>query len=396
MSEETKTLENFEGFENASEIDFFGESAADATAVETVVEEVKKDDLNPGTEEPKAGDEDKNKKPENEEEQPDIDFFGEGSEDTTTVETGTEGNEGGDEEEEEEETQTVKPGTNLGTLNFLKEKGLVSFELEEGEELTEEKAEEILEDSYDESVENRVAEIMQELPEEVKNIVKYSMNGGNVGQLLSTMASQPTAKITAELDLEDEKNQVLVVTQARKALGEDQETIDTYIDFLKESGKLKSVSEKDKDKIVKAQGKLAEQEATRQAEAKRLAKENHRKFKNEITSFVLETEKVGDLTLTKEDKKNLPTFISDRNKKLEDGRTVTGLQEALYNALNDKEKTIQLAKILQSDFDFSSIKKAGKTETTREVKRDLQRSKNNAVNGGKNKTVKKTQLADFF
>lgn len=396
MSEETKTLENFEGFENASEIDFFGESSADATSVETVIEEVKKDDINPKNED-KEDIKVEKKEPEAEE-QPDIDFFGEGGKDAKTIEVDdTEGLEGitnGTEDEEEEEKQP-QIGTNVGTLSFLKEKGLVNFELEEGEELTEEKAEAILEDSYEESVENRVAEIMQELPDEVKNIVKYSMNGGNIGQLLSTMASQPTAKITEDLDLEDEANQVLVVSKAREALGEDQDTIDTYIDFLKESGKLKAQSEKDKAKIVSAQAKLTEQEAERTKLAKKQAKENHRKFKNEITSFVLETEKVGDLSLTKEDKKILPSFISDRNKQLEDGRTVTGLQEALYKALNDKEKTIQLAKILQSDFDFSSIKKAGKTETTREIKRDLTRSKNNSVSKT-GKTIKKTQLADFF
>jgi len=380
MSEETKTLENFEGFENASEIDFFGETGGtDDVSVEKVVEEVKKDDLNPKAEEV------------------DIDFFGEGNEGSQTVDVeDTEGLEAiTNEDSEEEEEETVQAGTNLSTLNYLKEKGLVDFELEEDEELTEEKAEAILEDSYEDSVESRVSEIMQELPDEVKNIVKYSMNGGDIGNLLSTMASQPTAKITKDLDLEDEANQVLVVSKARQAMGEDSETIDTYIDFLKESGKLKSVSEKEKTKIISAQEKLASQKAQEQAEAKRQAKENHRKFKNEITSFVLETEKIGDLPLTKQDKKSLPTFISDRNKQLEDGRTVTGLQEALYNALNDKEKTIQLAKILQSDFDFSSIKKAGKTETAREVKRDLTRSKNNSVKTG-SKKVKRTSLADFF
>lgn len=399
MSDESKTLENFEGFENASEIDFFGEGSTDAVEVDNVVEEVKKDTLNlDGKKQPEEGGddtkgEDGKEKPKTEE-TPNIDFFGEDTTGSEKVDVDTEDLEdiqgaGNDTTDDEPETVSHK-----STLSFLQSKGLVDFELEEGEELTEEKAEEILEDSIEESVEGRVQELMSEMPEEVKNIVKYALDGGDVNNLFSKLVAQPTVKITKDLDLEDEANQIMVVKASQKAKGEDDETADAYIEFLKESGKLKTVSEKEKDKIVDAQGKVAQAEAKKVADAKKAAKENHRKFKNELSGFINESEQVGNFTINKKDKRNLPSYIADRNVKLEDGRQVTGMQEALFKALNDKEKTVMLAKILQSDFDFSEIAKAEKTKFSREVKRDLNRSKK--ITPATGSSQKKKPLAEYF
>jgi hypothetical protein len=390
MSETSKTLENFEGFENASEIDFFGESATDTTV--DVIEEVQKDTLLPDGSIETTTDDKSKKEPGNEEPiAPEINFFGENdisSQETTT----TEGHDDNQDDTVDDEPEMV---SHKSTLSFLKQKGLVEFELEDGEELTEQKAEEILEDSYDDAVENRVQELMSEMPDQVKNIVSYALNGGDVNNLMSKLVTQPTVKITKDLDLDSEDNQVMVIKAAQKAKGEDDETTNAYIDFLKDSGKLKTVSEKEHDKIVAAEGKLAAAEAKRISDNKKAAKENHRKFKNELSGFINESEKAGSFTLNKKDKKSLPSYIADRNVKLADGRQVTGMQEALYNALNDKEKTVQLAKILQNDFDFSEIAKAEKTKFTKEVKRDLNRSKK-IPSAKENSQNKKKQLADYF
>jgi hypothetical protein len=387
MAEEKETLENFEGFD-ANSIEFFGESADGAI----VVDEPKKketEDTTDETLEVVETDDKKDKENEDTEDTPDINFFDEEeNEDGESTDDKLEsGNEGG----ENEEPRGI---TASSTLTFLKDKGLVDFELEEGEELTDEKAEEILEDSYDEAIETRLSQLMKDLPDDVKNIVKYSLDGGNVQSLISQMSQSPAAKIDKDLDLENETNQSLVVKTARIEAGEDEETAEAYVEFLKESGKLKGVAEKEHQKIVSSQAKLAAENAKRQAEAKKQAKENHRKFKSEISSFVSESDELDVFKVTRKDKRELPSYISDATVKLENGRVVTELQKDLYLALNDKEKTVKLAKILKSNFDFSDIAKAEKTKFTKEVKRDLSRSKKTTETA--KKSNKSNSLADFF
>ena len=276
-------------------------------------------------------------------------------------------------------------------MTKLKEKGLADFELEEGEELTDEMAEEILEDSYENAVEKRVGELFADIPQSVKDIVKFAIDGGNVDALFTKMKSQPALTITKDMDLEDETNQMSVIRLQKQAEGEDSETTETYIEFLKDSGKLKSMSEKVHAKLLENKNKVAKAEADRQAKIKEQNKKNERLFKKELTEFVNTTEQINGVALTKNDKKTLPNYMSEKIK-LEDGRVTTKMHQDLYNALQDKEKSALLAKILQSDFDFTDIAKAEKTKYSKEVKGDLNRSKKTTPQ----KTAKKKDLANYF
>ena len=386
------TLDTFEGWENATDIDFFGEAPEEVKDEATkLLEEVEKADIettvedkkkktDPKADETKKGDE------------PEIDFFGDAGEEDDTK---TKSKASTDDNDEEDDTPVAL--SDKAVLTYLKSKNLANFELNEGEELTDELASELLEDSYEDAVEERVKSLMKDLPDTLKNFVKLATSGGDVNELISKMAISPTTKITKDLDLEDEKNQILVIKTLKATEGEDEDTTDTYIEFLKDSGKLKGVSEKSKDKIVAANAKQVADEAERTRQNKLAQKERQRQFKAELSEFIDTKDEIASMGINKVDKRNLPSYIADRNVKLEDGRVTTAMQKDLFNVLQDKDKTVILAKLLKNNFDFSEIIKAEKTKYTKEVKQGLSRSKSASSNTTKGSSHSgKGQLADYF
>ena len=138
------TMDDFAGFleTDISDVDFFA-AEEEETETENVKDKSKK---NPASE-----DTSKEEEEQEEEESTEDDFF----EDAEQEEEESEEEESEEEESEEEETET-QSGDSITTLNLLKGKGFLDYELEEGEELTDEKASEILEDSLDNLFEERI------------------------------------------------------------------------------------------------------------------------------------------------------------------------------------------------------------------------------------------------
>jgi hypothetical protein len=241
------------------------------------------------------------------------------------------------------------------TLEFLKEKGLVDYELEEGTELTDDLADEILEDNWDASIIAGVEETIKDLPDALKELIKYSAKGGDFTELLSKMTTQTVSGINKDTDMEVESNQVLAISLDLKDQGYDQEYIDTQIEFLKESGKLAGISKKAFEKKIAKQDSDI-QETIKQAEKrKEVEKEAQKTYKKDITVQISSLNDIKGLVLNKQDKESLPSYISDANIKLQDGRTVTKFQQELFSIFGDKEQTILLAKLVKDKFDFSSI-----------------------------------------
>lgn len=305
-----------------------------------------------------------------------------------------------EEEEEEESSDSSKTNkkesnteiNNLGVANFLKEKGFLNFELEDGEELDEEKAFSLIEDKFEESVDSKVEELMKTLPEDVKNLVKYAVNGGDVNSYLNTISST-TKSITKDLDLEDEKNQEFLVREKLKAQGEDDEYIQSQIEFLKEKNKLGDVAEKYFEKVLSERETKEKELVEKQKQAKKEAKENQLKFKKEISTILEEKEEVKGLKFNKQDKRELPEYISSASIELQDGRTITPFYNDLFETLKDKDKTLLLAKLIKSDFDFSSIEKEAQTKSTKQVKDNLERKNETSVKKGSSQPKR---ITDYF
>jgi hypothetical protein len=377
MSGTEKTIDQFAGWEDSSQQhDFFGET----NLVEDVITSVEKDDV----------EETAKKKEEEEKVLEEEKILEDQFKDFTSPVSKK------DDEEDDTAGAPASTGTsNISsktTLEFLKEKGLVDFELEEGQELTEEDAEHLLEDSWEQSLEKEVEATIKDLPDELKQLIKFASKGGDVGELLGKMIQQATSGINKNSDIENEDVQVLAVTMELRNQGHDQEYIDSQIEFLKEKDKLEGIAKKSFDRIVAAQEEETAGEVTRQKQAVEYRKKQAREYKTNITTHINSLDEMGGLPISKQDKTTLPTYISEPTVELQDGRVVSEMQADLFKVMADKDKIVLLAKLLKSDFDFSSIERKKQSQVARGIKDELQRvdkTQRLSNSGGESKSSKK-------
>lgn len=306
-----------------------------------------------------------------------------------------------DDEEDEDEVEAKSSGT-VSVLNTLKEKGLLDFELEEGEELTEELAEDLLEDKFEETIEERIKDKIGDLPEDVKLFMQFALKGGSLSEFIQqTGVGNSGTTLTEGMDLEDEKSQETIVRQILEEEGNDQETIETQVELLKDSDRLKTFAERKYNKWLTDVKAEKEELVKKQELQQRQLKEKIKEDKKRVNA-ILEEENIGGLTPTKNDVKTLASFLNDRSVKLQNGVTITELQKELYYEIPKNEKAmIQLALLVKNrnadgTFNFENLVKEAETKVTREIKKNIRRNKTaipNSVNG-KNKGGK--TLADYF
>lgn len=342
----------FAGWEEPSDIDFFGTESPVEKPTEEKEEESKEDE----SEESKIED---------------IDFF-EDNPDTEKVE---------DLEDEEDEvvkkpaaSKADKVSASMSTLEYLKDKGLVEYELEEGQELTDKVAEELLESSLEEQLEEKVVELLSDLPDNVKDIVNYAKDGGDVNTLLAEMMKNNTIGITKDTDMTSVGNQEAVMKQEYKDLGYDADFIESQLEALKDSGKLEKVSKGIFEKKIGKQDIALKAQAEQQKANRANAIAKQKEYKAGLSDYLGENKNVKAFKISRKDKTELPGYISDKSVKLDNGSVVSPLQRDLFAALQDQEKTLMIAKILKSDFDFSSLDRDAQTKATTKVKRSLESS----------------------
>lgn len=361
MSGIEKTIDQFAGWEDTSQQhDFFGETNLDVDVVEAAV----KDDV---TIEQEAAKE----KEEKENQELIDDQFKSFEKDAPKVETDKD-----DSDDAGAPAGKKEPATNVNnkqTLEFLKEKGLVDYELEEGKELTEEEAENLLEDSWEKALEAEVESTIKDLPQDIKDLIKFASKGGNVGELLGKMVQHATSGITKNSDISNEDVQVLAVTMDLRNQGYDQEYIDDQIEFLREKDKLEGIAKKSYDKIIAEQEAETAGQVERQKETAELRKKQAREYKSNITTHINGLAETNGLPISKQDKISLPTYISEPNVELQDGRFVSEMQADLFKVMADKDKIVLLAKLLKTDFDFSAIERKKQSQAARGVREAVER-----------------------
>jgi hypothetical protein len=357
MSGTEKTIDQFAGWEDTSQQhDFFGET----NLVEDVVTTVEKDDVvDPAK---KAEEVSKAK-----EEQELIDEQFKEFSGVSKVSS----EEDDDSSKEGEPASVVSPKT---TLAFLKEKGLVDYDEDPENPLTDDDADSLLEDSWEKSVEAEVEATIKDLPDELKQLIKFASKGGDVGELLGKMVQHATSGINKNSDISNEDVQVLAVTMDLRNQGYDQEYIDDQIEFLKEKDKLEGIAKKSFDKIVAEQETETAGQVQRQKEAVEYRKKQAREYKTNITTHINSLDEMGGLPISKQDKSILPTYISEPTVELQDGRVVSEMQADLFKVMADKDKIVLLAKLLKSDFDFSAIERKKQSQAARGIKDEIQRA----------------------
>ena len=276
-------------------------------------------------------------------------------------------------QKKEVENATVK------AAQMLIDKGILEIELEEGEELDEDIALELIEEGYNAAVDVKIEELMQELPTELQALNKFVLAGGDMNEFLSKLNTVgKTSGITATLDISDEKNQELVVREMYQQDGMDSDFIETQIESLKDTGKLETFAkkrfEKWKEQDTKNSRKIAEEQGL-------IAKQQREKARQYLMNLKSSVAKDMDgIKLSTKDKNEIPTYMTERNIKLQNGAVVTQFNFGLMEVMQNETASIQLAKLLRDrkrdgTFDFSQLEKVAATKVVKEVKENIRRNR---------------------
>lgn len=310
-----------------------------------------------------------------------------------------------DEDDSPEKPKNKKPKegesttTALNTLNFLKEKGLIDVEAEEGDEINEENAGDYLEDAVETMVESRLEDLFANVPDVVKELNSFVLNGGDPFEYIKNLSAGGAKGLSEGMDMTVESNQELIHRNALEDQGYDKEYIDAQIEYLKDSKKLASLAgplyQKWEDKVK------ADKETTLANQAKYVENQKNKKkeLKNKVASFLNETAEVAGFAISKNDKRDLPGYMTDMNVKTENGKQITSLQRDLFKVLASPVGSVQIAKLLKSasengELSFKEIKEDSDSKAAKDLKDNIRRNKNsfkNKSDGGKPK-----HLADYF
>ena len=276
---------------------------------------------------------------------------------------------------EKKEKYSSKSST-IHAARLMKDRGLIDYELEEGEELDEDKALELLEEGHNNSVKAKIKELFDDLPEDLKNLTKFVMNGGDMNAYLYNMLSNNRG--LSDIDISKEENQELVLRKAWEQEDMDEDFISAQLETLKGSGKLKMFAEKKlegfKKEEIKRNAEIQRQQELKAEEQRQQEKEYFKTLKTTISS-----NEIG-IPLSKKDIQEIPDYMTNRKIKLEGGGSVTQFNQDLLSVLQNKNASIQLAKLMKNrnedgTFNFTDIEQKAKTSLTKEVKDDLRRTK---------------------
>jgi hypothetical protein len=383
INEDTnKNLDGFGGWGDLQpETDFFSQEVIeDKTDAKSVIEELKKDEKVEETKQKSVKEEE-----------------------NLFSETEIENEDFVDDKNKDDNPDVIaEKSQNIFILNKLKEKGFIDYELEEGEELTDELAEELIEEKFDESVDLKVQELLTELPDDKKQVVQFLIKGGNLDELIDTLTSD-NISIKLDIDLEKEENQISTLKKLLKLEDKDEEEIETEIEYLKDSGKLKLMTEKKFNKYKAEQKNRQEELVKEQEEALENEKKVIKQSKLKISTFLTSNEEVDGIKFSKDDKKQLPSYMNDKTIKLGNGTTITQMQKELFYDLPKNEKAlIQLATLLKNrnedgTFNFESIVKSSKTKVAQEVRSEIRRNNTSIPGNSTNKNNKSDKsLSDYF
>lgn len=301
--------------------------------------------------------------------------------------------------EEEEQEQPEGQGSSDDYVHNIykdfKEKGLLKhYELEEGEELDFDKLFELQQADYEQEVSDRLVHwAKEELDEDAQAFIKFKRQGGNTEDFFKTYSSSSEMPIGG--DITQESYQDRVIRYQLKEEGWDTDEIEDRLQYLTENGKKAQVAKRYDAKIVE-KDKANKEALIQQAQAQReAAAQQEQTFRDTVKEALDETTEVNGFKITQTDKTELYNFLTKKNNKISDTRSITGFQKKLGEVFQEPSKMLLLAKLIHTDFDMSQFEKATKTKTTKKIKSNLEQHRNLRPNkSGSSSTG--SSLADLF
>lgn len=295
---------------------------------------------------------------------------------------------------EKETDINVNSSIYLDVLKDLKEQGIFKHvELEEGEDIDAERFAELQQEEYDTEIAARLETwATQELDPDAQAFIKFKVQGGNTEDFFKEYSKSSDIP---EGDIENESHQDAVIKYQLKQEGWSNDEIEDRLEYLENSGKKKDFAKrydaKLKEQIEKNKSKLLEQAE----EQKQKAKQVEDNFKASVKDALSEVNEVSGFKISQQDKGKIYDLLTKRNFKLSENQMITGFQKKMGDILQDTEKLILLAKLIDSDFDFTEMKKQIETKKVKEVKSNLQKHQSSKPSGFGSSTQGRS-LADLF
>lgn len=312
--------------------------------------------------------------------------------------------EGGEEDESpdlfgEETVEQVPDEITPSAVQYLIDKGLIDVDEDELEGLDDEE----IALKFEEAIDGRVADKLISLPEDAQALIKYCLNGGSVASFYEYMSKAgATSGLQEDMDLEDEDVQETIMRTLLAAEDNDQDYIESQIEFLKDSGRLYQMAEKKYNKWLKNVQKEKENLSKKQRKQTEETRRQEAEQRREIAQTLIKSDNIAGLSFSAEDKKELPDFMNKKTVKLNNGSTISEMQRILFYELpKKKEAMLQLAILLRNrkedgTFDFSAVERQTVTKYTKGIKEEVRRNKK-AVPGTVEKSIGLTKnLADYF
>ena len=299
-----------------------------------------------------------------------------------------------------EETETPAKGEEVTDGEFFKK---LSLEMKEQGifQLVEVKEDEPLDqdtfvEKFDQEIEARVKETIQsfleELDEDGKRFLKFKRSGGDTRAFLQAYYSS-MALPTVDLTTEDGQEAVLRYYY-KNVEGLDPEDVDSRIDWAKENKKLAKYAEKYDGILQEREEARKEALLQQQAEYEAQMEKSRKDFEKDLVEVLQATDAVGDIPLTKEDKKTMPAYMLKPSIRIGKNKYITPLQADLKSVYEDKKQLLLLAKLVRSKFDLSSLGVKLASKKVEQARKNLLRDRETPeVKGGNTKTG--ASLADY-
>ena len=197
----------------------------------------------------------------------------------------------------------------------------------------------------------------------------------------------------AEMDLNDENNQLKIMKQALSDQGFDPEDIDTEIERLQNYGDLESVATKHHKVLVKKEAvKLQQLEQKSEAELMQKAQIRNQYIKNvqDILNDKVKSKEFDGIPINPKLATELQDFLLVDKWKTPSGETLTDFDRAILDMKKPENHAMKvkvglLLKMLEKDPTLSTIQRTGVTKKSNElfgeVARQVTRTKNSTASG---------------
>lgn len=253
----------------------------------------------------------------------------------------------------------------------LKDSGIFKHvELDEDEEIDADRLYELQQEEIEAEVGARLqAWANEDLDEDAQAFIKFKLEGGSTSEFFKTYQNSSEFSLG---DIEDEDYQDNLIRHQLQKEGWDKDEIEDRLEYLTDTNRKAKFAEKYHIRLEKEieQEKRALRE--QMEEQKQRAKQQEEEFKNNIKDILSTSSEIKGLKISDKDKSTILNFLTKKDQKVDGNIVVTGFQRKLSEVFKDPNKIVLLAKIVNDDFDFSSIEKSSVTKKTKEVKRNIE------------------------